>query len=83
MGLGNDHLTWRGAVMVFLQKNILIPNIAEINMLIIYGRSRTESTIYIPSLCVGLYVYIEKKYKSVRAKLLDVILNIFLKRNPI
>ena len=28
--LGNDHLTWRGGVMVFFKKKILIPNVAEI-----------------------------------------------------
>ena len=35
MGLGNDHLTWRGGGMFFFKKNILIPNIAEKNILIL------------------------------------------------
>jgi hypothetical protein len=33
--LGNDHLTWRGGLWVFSKKNILIPNVAEKNILIL------------------------------------------------
>ena len=36
--LGNDHLTWRGVRgggMFFFPKNILIPNVAEKNILIL------------------------------------------------
>jgi hypothetical protein len=32
--LGNDHLTW-GGVWFFSKKNILIPNVAEKNILIL------------------------------------------------
>ena len=35
LSLGMDHLTWRGRVMVFFLKNILIPNVAEKNILIL------------------------------------------------
>jgi hypothetical protein len=36
--LGNDHLTWRGGGLCFFsKKNILIPNVAEKNILIFGG----------------------------------------------
>jgi hypothetical protein len=33
--LGTDHLTWRGGLSFFSKKNILIPNVAEKNILIL------------------------------------------------
>ena len=41
--LGNDHLTWKGGGYVFLKKNILIPNVAEQNILILAEEKKSDS----------------------------------------
>ena len=38
--LGNDHLTWKGGMFFFLKKNILIPNVAEKNILILVEKKK-------------------------------------------
>ena len=44
--LGNDHLTWRGegvgGLCFFSKKNILIPNVAEKNILILVEEKKNN-----------------------------------------
>jgi hypothetical protein len=40
--LGNDHLTWRGGLWFFSKKNILIPNVAEKNILILVEEKKNN-----------------------------------------
>ena len=41
--LGNDHLTWRGGgLWFFSEKNILIPNVAEKNILIVVEEKKNN-----------------------------------------
>ena len=46
--LGNDHLTWRGrSYGFFLKKNILIPNVAEKNILILVEEKKKSDSEFL------------------------------------
>ena len=43
IGLGNDHLTWRGGGLCFIsKKKNLIPNVAEKNILILVEEKKNN-----------------------------------------